>query len=169
MKYRTIVADPPWPIARPGNPKHPPYAVMQIEELKLLQPQRDVAAESGHLYLWTTQNFVCEARAIAEAWGFFPITLVTWVKNRFGTGHRFRSATEFFWFCERGPEKFNFPRKNIPSWFNWPQGGHSVKPAAFYDLVEEISPGPYLEMFARHQRFGWDTWGNEALEHVSIA
>jgi N6-adenosine-specific RNA methylase IME4 len=29
-------------------------------------------------------------------------------------------------------------------------------------------PGPRLEMFARRQRLGWDTWGNEALEHVQV-
>lgn len=37
------------------------------------------------------------------------------------------------------------------------------------DIVESVSPGPYLEMFARRQRLGWDTWGNEALEHVEVA
>jgi N6-adenosine-specific RNA methylase IME4 len=45
---------------------------------------------------------------------------------------------------------------------------HSAKPEAFYDLVESVSPGPYLELFARRQRLGWDTWGNEALEHVDL-
>jgi hypothetical protein len=54
-------------------------------------------------------------------------------------------------------------------WFRWPVAEHSRKPEAFLDLVEQVSPGPYLEMFARRQRLGWDTWGNEALEHVSIA
>jgi N6-adenosine-specific RNA methylase IME4 len=36
-------------------------------------------------------------------------------------------------------------------------------------LVEQVSPGPYLEMFARRNRLGWDTWGNEALEHVQVS
>jgi N6-adenosine-specific RNA methylase IME4 len=48
-------------------------------------------------------------------------------------------------------------------WFNWPRGAHSQKPEAFLDLVESVSPGPYLEMFARRDRLGWDTWGNESL------
>jgi N6-adenosine-specific RNA methylase IME4 len=51
-------------------------------------------------------------------------------------------------------------------WFTWPRGEHSAKPDAFLDLVEQVSPGPYLELFARRQRLGWDTWGNEALDHV---
>jgi N6-adenosine-specific RNA methylase IME4 len=54
-------------------------------------------------------------------------------------------------------------------WFTWPRGGHSQKPDAFVDLVEQVSPGPYLELFARRQRLGWDTWGNEALEHVELS
>jgi hypothetical protein len=49
------------------------------------------------------------------------------------------------------------------SWFNWPRGAHSAKPEAFLDHVEQVSPGPYLEMFARRARFGWDYWGNESL------
>jgi N6-adenosine-specific RNA methylase IME4 len=53
-------------------------------------------------------------------------------------------------------------------WFAWPRGRHSEKPGAFYDLVERVSPGPRLELFARTQRLGWDTWGNEALNHVDL-
>jgi N6-adenosine-specific RNA methylase IME4 len=53
-------------------------------------------------------------------------------------------------------------------WFQWKRGAHSAKPEAFLDLVEQVSPGPYLEMFARRNRLGWDTWGNEALEHVEL-
>lgn len=53
-------------------------------------------------------------------------------------------------------------------WFVWPRGRHSEKPEAFFDLVERVSPGPYLELFARRQRLGWDTWGNEALCHVEL-
>jgi len=53
-------------------------------------------------------------------------------------------------------------------WYEWPRGKHSAKPEAFLDLVEQVSPGPYLELFARRQRLGWDTWGNEALCHVEL-
>jgi N6-adenosine-specific RNA methylase IME4 len=53
-------------------------------------------------------------------------------------------------------------------WFTWPRGRHSEKPEAFFDLVEQVSPGPYLELFARRNRLGWDTWGDEALQHVEV-
>jgi N6-adenosine-specific RNA methylase IME4 len=53
-------------------------------------------------------------------------------------------------------------------WWEWPRGAHSAKPEAFQDVVESVSPGPYLELFARRQRLGWATWGNEALNHVEL-
>lgn len=34
----------------------------------------------------------------------------------------------------------------------------------FLEIVERVSPGPWLEMFARRRRVGWDVWGNEAPE-----
>lgn len=45
------------------------------------------------------------------------------------------------------------------TWWQWPRGSHSVKPAAFLDIVEQVSPGPYVELFARQPRLGWDAWG----------
>ena len=54
------------------------------------------------------------------------------------------------------------------TWYVASRQGHSRKPDLFQDLVEQMSPGPYLEIFARRQRLGWDTWGNEALEHVKL-
>jgi N6-adenosine-specific RNA methylase IME4 len=47
--------------------------------------------------------------------------------------------------------------------FQWPRHRHSQKPEAFLDIVEQVSPGPYLELFARRARFGWDYWGDESL------
>jgi N6-adenosine-specific RNA methylase IME4 len=54
-------------------------------------------------------------------------------------------------------------------WFQWPRGRHSEKPEAFLDLVEQVSPGPYVELFARRDRLGWDTWGNESLGTAEMA
>jgi N6-adenosine-specific RNA methylase IME4 len=54
-------------------------------------------------------------------------------------------------------------------WWNWPRGKHSAKPEAFLDMVEQMSPGPYVELFARRDRLGWDTWGNESLGTAELA
>jgi hypothetical protein len=54
-------------------------------------------------------------------------------------------------------------------WYEWPRGAHSAKPEAFLDLVEQVSPGPYVELFARRDRLGWDTWGDESLGTAELA
>ncbi|MCA9114792.1 MAG: hypothetical protein KDA79_06865, partial [Planctomycetaceae bacterium] len=38
---------------------------------------------------------------------------------------------------------------------------HSRKPVEMYDLIEECSPGPCLELFAREPRTGWTQWGDQ--------
>ena len=58
--------------------------------------------------------------------------------------------------------------ETLPTAFFWKRDRHSVKPDAFYDLVERVSPGPYLDLFARRNRLGWHTWGNESMEHVQL-
>jgi N6-adenosine-specific RNA methylase IME4 len=77
------------------------------------------------------------------------------------------NTTEFVVFAGRG----NLPStgRSDRQWWEWARGKHSAKPEAFLDIVEHVSPAPRLEMFARRQRLGWDTWGNEALQHVEIA
>lgn len=134
-------------------------------------PVIDFADDDAHLYLWTTQRFLRDVWSVAEAWGFHPSSVLAWCKQPrgFNQGRMFGSCLEFCLFAWRGTA----PPKGNPvvsrNWFEWPRGRHSAKPEAFYDLVESVSPGPYLELFARRQRLGWDTWGNEALQHVEIA
>lgn len=70
--------------------------------------------------------------------------------------------------ARKGTERKDAPQAADTRWFQWPRGAHSAKPEAFLDLVESVSPGPYLELFARRQRLGWDTWGDEALPHVDL-
>jgi hypothetical protein len=59
-------------------------------------------------------------------------------------------------------------RAAISSWYEWPRGSHSRKPEEFYRLVQDVSPGPYLEMFARWSRPGWDAWGNRVRGDVEM-
>jgi N6-adenosine-specific RNA methylase IME4 len=148
---------------------------MTIEAISNL-PVSDLAARDSHLYLWAVNAYLTDAYTVAREWGFTPSTLLTWCKPPMGLGlgGTFVNTTEFVVFARRGslPAKVRQPS----TWMQWSRpyigaGGptHSAKPEAFLDLVEATSPGPYLEMFARRQRLGWDTWGNEALEHVSLA
>ncbi len=172
-KYRTIVADPPWDVmggpSWGGGASHPlPYSSMSVDEIAAL-PVRDLAETCAHLYLWTINAYIAETYEIARCWGFRPSTLLTWTKpiTNGGLGGTYRISTEHVLFCRRGV--LPAARQIGRTWFDWPrQQGHSRKPEAFLDLVESVSPGPYLEMFARRQRIGWDTWGDEALPHVTL-
>lgn len=182
-KYRTIVADPPWRVNTGpswGQDKNNPvngishkltYPTMTVDEIAAL-PVGDFAEKDAHLYVWTINAYVREAYAVAEAWGFKPSTLLTWCKPPkglglgLGLGGAFSLTSEFVLFARRGALK-NLCRLER-SWWEWPRSTHSQKPEAFLDLVEQVSPGPYLELFARRNRLGWDTWGNESLEHVKL-
>jgi N6-adenosine-specific RNA methylase IME4 len=140
---------------------------MTLDEIAAL-PVADLAERDAHLYLWTTHKYLTSAYAIAGGWGFSPVKLLTWCKapTGFSMGGAWGNASEFCLFARRGslPALSRVPR----DWWQWPRREHSAKPEAFLDLVEQVSPGPRLEMFARRNRLGWDTWGNEALEHVEM-
>jgi N6-adenosine-specific RNA methylase IME4 len=181
-EYRTIVADPPWPYSpqrtnltaksQRGLKIADHYESMTIADLCTLKPP---AADNAHLYLWTTNAFMVEAHEVACAWGFEPKTICTYVKvckddpTRVSrkSGYWFRGATEHFLFCVRGSLKLQ-TTEALPTAFLWPRLPHSVKPDAFYDLVEKASPEPYLELFARRERLGWDTWGDQSANSSGL-
>lgn len=179
-RYRTIVADPPWPYegevrgtkapklnGEPSMGVSSPdrYGAMSVRAICGLRPPAEADA---HLYLWTTNSFMDEAHDVARAWGFKPKTILTWGKVQpdgkpsMKTGYYFRGATEHCLFCVRGSLPLQTDEA-LPTLWLWPRLGHSVKPDAFYDLVEKCSPEPRLEMFSRRSRFFWDVWGNESL------
>lgn len=189
-RFLTIVADPPWPYEnregggfdpiakskvkdgsrRQRGPREMGYPPMPMDEILALRPP---AAENAHLYLWTTNAFMDEAYDVARAWGFKPKTILTYGKVQpdgrpsMKTGYYFRGATEHALFCVRGSLALA-TTDALPTLWLWPRLPHSVKPDAFYDLVEKCSPGPYLEMFSRRARLGWETWGNEALGGMEL-
>jgi N6-adenosine-specific RNA methylase IME4 len=191
-KFGTILADPAWPYRSPraivgnggrgnlqGHAKHviqvdasAHYPLMTLEEIKAL-PVEKVAADAAHLYLWTTNSFMVEAHEVARAWGFEPKTILTWVKVKVDrpepsmkTGYWYRSATEHIVFGVRGGQRLLGPA--VPTAFLLPRLPHSEKPEFFYKLIEEQSPGPYLELFARRRWPGWDAWGNEIESTVQL-
>lgn len=160
--YRTIVADPPWPIYKAGavGPKADPstrYSTLSVSDIAAL-PVESLAGPDAHLWLWALSGGLAEGCEVVRAWGFRHITTVTWCKRQPGVGAYLRSNTEHALFATRG--KPMTPKdKPISTWYVWPRGAHSVKPAAFFDLVERVSPPPYVDLFNRQQRIGWDSWG----------
>lgn len=171
--YSTIVADPPWPqpsggprsdgpaVGRQWNPGRPgrlSYSVMSIEAISQL-PILALADARAHLYLWTTNHFLDRSFDIVRGWGFTPSQVLTWCKppQGLGLGGAFTNTTEFILFGWRG--SLSSSNREDSSWWHWSRTAHSVKPPAFYDIVERVSPGPYVELFARQPRLGWDHWG----------
>jgi N6-adenosine-specific RNA methylase IME4 len=140
------------------------YPTMTVDELCALKVP---AAKDAHCYIWTINAYVEATYRVARAWGFRPVVLLTWGKTPrgIGFGGAFVQTTEHILFCRRGRD---ICKKRVDStWWNWPRPEkgtgpkHSRKPEAFQNLVESVSPGPYLEMFARRQRPGWSVWGNQ--------
>lgn len=170
--YRTIVADPPWryrthtaPSGRPGRRRlSPPNASAQYSTLTAAaiaaMPVSDIAERDAHLYLWATNPLLREAFDVMDAWGFRYITTLTWRKSGGGAGmgYYFRVETEHVLFGVRGDAPIPVDRRER-NWFDAPRRGHSVKPPEFFDIVERVSPGPRVELFARQPRLGWDHWG----------
>ena len=190
--YVTIVADPPWQYRTPGKfgktLEHRPnrdkglsrfgagssarYGSMSMDDLRALRVHR-VAAQNAHLYLWCTNAFMEEAHVLSRAWGFTPVTIITWTKIRksdgqpsMKMGYYYRGATEHCLFCLKGRLRLRGPA--APTAILSPRTPHSVKPEAFYRLVEEQSPGPYLEMFARRRREGWDAYGDQVKSDIRL-
>ena len=177
--YSTIVADPPWaydegwapfgPTSRGGDQprRRPlPYSSMSVAQITAL-PVCDLAATDAHLYLWTTNRYLRDSFDLVERWGFKPSQTLTWCKPPMGIGPggAFSNTTEFVLFCRRGSLR---PLQRMDStWWQWSRGKHSVKPAAFMDVVETVSPGPRVELFAREPRLGWDSWGDGYEQQLS--
>lgn len=179
MRYGTIVADPPWrytqsPSERTGagvSAEHH-YDTLTTDDIAAL----DIAARAArdaHLYLWVTNPVLLGMRPtimgrtapadVARAWGFEPKALLTWVKgDGSGMGWFFRGDTEHVIFAVRGEAPIPANRR-LSNVFYAPRSRHSAKPDSFLDRVEQVSPGPFLELFARRARFGWDFWGDESL------
>ena len=160
-QFATILADPPW--QNQGGERH--YQTMTLAQMKVM-PVAQLATENAHLWLWTTTAY-----EVAEAWGFRVRSPLTWIKFRLrlSSQYQLRNATEQLLFCTRGKAPVNF--RSQPTWFNAPVLEHSRKPAEQFAIIERVSPGPYLELFARRQpesRADWSIWGNEVDSDIVI-
>jgi N6-adenosine-specific RNA methylase IME4 len=125
------------------------YPVMAVDDIAAL-PVRELAADDAHLWIWGVNRLLGSAYDVARAWGFTPMTLITWCKRGPGMGYYVRNNTEHCLLATRGKPMVPASAA-MPSWYEWPRGSHSRKPEEFCRLAEQVSPGPYLELFARRQ------------------
>jgi N6-adenosine-specific RNA methylase IME4 len=144
------------------------YGTMDLDAILAL-PVARVALPRVHLYLWVPNALIVEGLAVMRAWGFTYKTNLVWYKTRKdggpdgrGVGFYFRNVTELLLFGTRGTLRTRDAGRRQTNIIVSRKREHSRKPDEQYAIVERCSPGPYLELFARHHRAGWTQWGNEA-------
>jgi N6-adenosine-specific RNA methylase IME4 len=172
-KFETVLADPPWRFQnRTGKvaPEHvrlARYQTMDFDEIGAL-PVNEVVGDGAHLYLWVPNALLAEGLETMKRWGFTYKTNLVWFKTRKdggpdgrGVGFYFRNVTELVLFGVKGSRRTLAPGRRQVNLFPERKREHSRKPEQLYGIVEACSPGPYLELFARHSRPGWHQWGDE--------
>lgn len=175
-KYTTILADPPWRFQnRTGKmaPEHKRlnrYTTLSLEEIKEI-PVHLAANKNSHLYLWVPNALLKEGLEVMEAWGFKYKSNLIWHKVRKdggpdgrGVGFYFRNTTEVVLFGIRGSLRTLQPGRSQVNIIRTQKQEHSRKPDELYEIIENCSPGPFLELFARGARKGWNVFGNQADE-----
>jgi N6-adenosine-specific RNA methylase IME4 len=176
-EYGTILADPPWRfLNRTGKvaPEHKRlsrYETLSLDEIKEI-PVHLVSKSKSHLYLWVPNALLKEGLEVMEAWGFKYKTNIIWHKIRKdggpdgrGVGFYFRNTTEIILFGTRGSMRTLSPGRTQVNIIKTRKQEHSRKPAELYDIIEQCSSGPYIELFARGSRKNWDVFGNQATDN----
>ncbi len=174
LRFSTILADPPWRFQnRTGKmaPEHHRlhrYGTMTMEDIYEL-PVAQVAAERAHLYLWIPNALIAEGIETMRRWGFTYKTNIVWYKvrkdggpDRRGVGFYYRNVTEIILFGVRGKNARTLkPGRSMPNIILAQKQGHSIKPPSQFEIIEQCSWGPFLELFARRPRLGWYQWGDQ--------
>ena len=181
--FRCIVADPPWPYGKWGTASEAgrykgnqffsqrpmAYQTMTVQEIAAL-PIAGCAGDDCDLYLWTTQKYLPDAFSVMQAWGFRYCQTLTWCKapRGLGQGGLFCPTTEFLLLGRKGRMPKGKRRIDSTWWQMTRTRNHSQKPEAFQDMIETVSDGPRLELFARRARPGWTVWGNEVEANNAV-
>jgi N6-adenosine-specific RNA methylase IME4 len=139
---------------------------MSLAELQAL-PVATMGAKDSILLLWTTRTYLELAMALIPAWGYrYKSIAVHWLKTtkngslRMGMGYGTRCCTEQLLLASRGKGVPRL-RRDVLEVIYAPRRLPSQKPVEAYELIEKMWPGPYLELFARNRRPGWQPWGDE--------
>lgn len=163
MKYGVIYLDPPWYFknwSKKGEKKNPNqhYPCMKHEELMKL-PVPDFAAKQCLMFMWILDTHLESALVLIRHFGFKYTSFgFIWDKDEFGMGYWTRKGGEVCLLAKKGKPKRK--AKDVRQWIRSPTRDHSRKPI-IHNRIERLADGPYLEMFARQRRPGWDAWGNE--------
>jgi len=171
--FSTILIDPPWRfLNRTGKvaPEHRRlhrYETMSFDEIGSL-PVAKHAKDKAHLYMWCPNALLLEGLTIMKEWGFKYKTNIVWYKIRKdggpdgrGVGFYFRNVTELLLFGVRGSMRTLAPGRRQVNIILTRKEEHFKKPHESYKVIEQCSPGPFLELFARERVKGWHQWGDQ--------
>jgi N6-adenosine-specific RNA methylase IME4 len=171
-----ICADPPWPFefpigqSRKSVERH--YPTMSIQHLTTL-PILEFAADDCVLFIWSPDSHLERAMDLIRAWGFeYKTVAFNWVKtNRTGSYHVglgwwTRANSELCLLATRGhPQRLH---SDVQRLVVSPLREHSRKPDEIYStLIPRLVSGPYLELFARTRREGWDVVLSNEPDHFN--
>jgi N6-adenosine-specific RNA methylase IME4 len=178
VTFGTVYADPPWPYGNQRTrgattgvagkkPAH--YSTMTVDDICDL-PVGELVGDEAHLHLWTTNGFLFESKRVIEAWGFEYKSLLVWCKPQIGIGNYWRVNTEYLLFASKGSSGFRDSKAaqevRMRSWIECDRGKHSSKPDVFRKMIEKVSYGPFVELFARELAPGWSAWGNQVASNI---
>jgi len=168
LESQVLYADPPWAFNNAGfdqsaAQKYPTLKPELIEnytdetgrQIRQLAKQKESV-----LFLWVPEAIVPEGVQVLKGWGFEYKAQMVWKKDRSpGMGWWVKSKHELLFIGARGTELH--PATKFDSVFEAPVTRHSQKPEIVYEMIETMYTGPYIELFARDTRPGWESWGNE--------
>lgn len=176
--YGAILADPPWRFQHwsgKGTARAADNHYDTVDNIELAaMPVARLAADDCALFIWISWPKLEESLSIINWWGFhYKTCAFAWAKahanqlemfrddipDQMGMGYWTRANTEVCLLATRGkPKRLN---ADVRQAIIAPRREHSRKPDGIHERIERLVAGPYLELFARQQRPGWDCWGNE--------
>jgi N6-adenosine-specific RNA methylase IME4 len=165
-RYPIIYADPPWryenpPIGASNRSIENHYPTMTLDEICAL-PVSNLATDDALLYLWATAPKLAECMKVIEAWGFDYRTNMVWDKEVIGMGYHARNQHEILLIAKRGEIPPPAAGTQPSSVHREKRTDHSVKPIFYLEMIERAYPQlPKIELFARADRAGWASWGNQ--------
>ena len=131
-------------------------------------PINDYADRECQLFVWVTHGKLPFCLELIKKWGFKYHCLLTWNKTKGIVICGINRMTEFVVYAYKGKQELKLKGVSIPAIFKEKSTVHSAKPRIFYDLLLKSTPEPRIDIFSRKKHFGFDSWGNQAENPLTL-